>query len=279
MIYIFVVLLLNNHILVHHSNNEDNPDMPNLVEILEEFTTNDIMDVDKTVKKYMLSHGIDKVRGGSYKNEVLEEWQIKSLEHELKLLKPNNDENKLKLDVFVNSYNNSNIDDTINHIIHFRMRLLKLKQMDRATNINMNVDEIISIIKKNDKLEELKKEFQKYSNQRNVDSLTRNKMIKMEQYINKLNQDIYELNQDRRYNADIILSELQHIYHNYLIYTDNTQSIENDIIVKLYSTKIFNTEIKQQIKDFKSPFGSTEEEILEKYQALLKRKLSLIQTN
>jgi hypothetical protein len=51
MIYIVVALLLNNHILVHHSNNNDEHDIPNLEEILEEFTTNDIMDVDKTVKR------------------------------------------------------------------------------------------------------------------------------------------------------------------------------------------------------------------------------------
>lgn len=50
MIYIWVILLLNSNILVHHSNNND-LDVPNLKEILEEITTNDIMDVDKIIKK------------------------------------------------------------------------------------------------------------------------------------------------------------------------------------------------------------------------------------
>jgi hypothetical protein len=278
MIYIFVALLLNNHVLVNYSNiNETN--IPNLKEILEEIETNDIMDVDKTVKKYMLTHGIDKVRGGSYKNDILEDWQIKSLEHELKLLKPNNEVSKL--DEFINTYNSSNIDDTINHIIHFRKRLLKLKEMDRMTDFNFNLDNIIIALDKKNKIIKLREEFQKYYNlypsqrQRNIDSITTNKMIKIEQDIKELNEEINKLSNRPFFNN--IIMEIGTAYSQYLIYTDN--SPDSDYIIQLYSTKIFNTEIKQKIKDFKSPFGSTEEEILEKYQALLKHKLSLIQTN
>ncbi len=52
--------------------------------ILENYETSDKYDEDKTTKKYMGEYGIENVRGGSYTKIVLEEWQIKSLEHELK---------------------------------------------------------------------------------------------------------------------------------------------------------------------------------------------------
>lgn len=286
MIFIFVVLLVNNHILVHHSNNNDEPDIPNLEEILEEIITDDIMDVDKIVKKYMLTHGIDKVRGGSYKNEVLEEWQIKSLEHELQLLKPKNEQSKelSKIEKFVNLYNESNIDAIITHIISIRNSILKLKEMDRLTHFDFDVDNISNAIDKNNKLTKLREEYQKYSNiysrQRHLDINIQKKITKLEQEIKELDNDITKLINMPHFGGQqlhMVLNIIDSSYSNFLRYTDTEQlnQIENDLIVKLYRTKIFNTDIKRKIKEFKSPFGSTEEEILEKYKALLKRKLSL----
>jgi hypothetical protein len=52
--------------------------------IIDKIKSNDKFDEDKITKKYMAKYGIENVRGGSYINTVLEEWQIKSLEHELK---------------------------------------------------------------------------------------------------------------------------------------------------------------------------------------------------
>ncbi len=278
MIYIFVALLLNNHVLVNYSNiNETN--IPNLQEILEEIETYDIMDVDKTVKKYMLTYGIDKVRGGSYKNEVLEDWQVKSLEHELKLLKPIKD--TTKLDEFINNYTKDNIDDVIYHIIIFRKRLLKLKEMDKLTDFNFNMNNIIIALKKYDEYIELNKEYQKYNNQSprryNLDSITKEKLIKIKKDMKESHEEMIKL--INRQSINEIFNEINTAYGHYLRFVDNNDSHDNDNIIKLYSTKIFNTEVKQKIKDFKSQFGSTEEEILEKYQALLKHKLYLIQTN
>lgn len=54
------------------------------LKILEHFETNDNFDEDKYTKKYMNSYGIDNVRGGSYSNIKLTDWQIKTIEHELK---------------------------------------------------------------------------------------------------------------------------------------------------------------------------------------------------
>lgn len=54
------------------------------LQILEQFESNDKFDEDKYTKKYMDKYGIDNVRGGSYCSIVLEDWQIKAIEHELK---------------------------------------------------------------------------------------------------------------------------------------------------------------------------------------------------
>ncbi len=287
-------MLLNNHVLVHHSN-DDELNIHNIQKKLEEFETNDIMDVDKTVKKYMLKYGINKVRGGSYKNEVLEDWQIKSLEHELKLLKPNNDINdENKLDEFINNHNKSNIDDTINHIILFRKRILKLKDIDKLTDIDININNIIIAFNKYDERTKLITEFEKYNNQplqrkdneyldgksrdnEYLDGQSRDKLIKMDRKIKELSCDINKLYE--RQQIFNIRNIIDIAYGHYLSFIDNSNSADNDYIVRLYSIKIFNTEIKQQIKDFKTPFGSTEEELLEIHRALLKRKLELIQIN
>lgn len=59
------------------------------IKILEKIISSDPLDEDKITKKYMLEYGIDNVRGGSYKNIILEDWQIKSLENEIKFFKSN----------------------------------------------------------------------------------------------------------------------------------------------------------------------------------------------
>ena len=54
------------------------------VGIVEQFETSDKFAEDTWTKKYMDFHGIDNVRGGSYANIVLTEWQTKALETELR---------------------------------------------------------------------------------------------------------------------------------------------------------------------------------------------------
>lgn len=54
------------------------------VKIIENYQSDSQFEEDILTKKYMIKHGIDNVRGGSYTKFVLDEWQIKSLEHEFK---------------------------------------------------------------------------------------------------------------------------------------------------------------------------------------------------
>ena len=54
------------------------------VKIIEQYHSVSQFEEDTLTKKYMMKHGIDNVRGGSYTKIMLDEWQIKSLEHEFK---------------------------------------------------------------------------------------------------------------------------------------------------------------------------------------------------
>lgn len=60
------------------------------IEIVENFETSNLDDEDKITKKYMGLYGIENVRGGSYTQINLADWQIKSLEQELKTTNKNN---------------------------------------------------------------------------------------------------------------------------------------------------------------------------------------------
>jgi predicted GIY-YIG superfamily endonuclease len=52
--------------------------------ILENFESDNKFIEDILTKKYMEIYGIENVRGGSYSNIILRDWQIKALKHEFK---------------------------------------------------------------------------------------------------------------------------------------------------------------------------------------------------
>ena len=54
------------------------------ISIIETYEHHSTFEEDVLTKKYMMKYGIDNVRGGSYTKIDLEEWQVKSLEHEFK---------------------------------------------------------------------------------------------------------------------------------------------------------------------------------------------------
>jgi hypothetical protein len=172
MIYIFVVMLLNNNIMVGHSNepiynltdiNNNNDNMSKLIEVI---TGENLMDIDKVVKKYMLKYGIDKVRGGSYSKPILDDWMIKSLEHELK---PLMEEKKINpLDEYINRMTTgglATVDMEIKKLTEYKYLIIKLKNGILQTNIDIN----------NNDFEKLLVYFEKYnyicfSNQKNIKS-------------------------------------------------------------------------------------------------------------
>jgi predicted GIY-YIG superfamily endonuclease len=54
------------------------------ISIIESYEHDSTFEEDVLTKKYMMKYGIENVRGGSYAKIELEEWQVKSLEHEFK---------------------------------------------------------------------------------------------------------------------------------------------------------------------------------------------------
>jgi predicted GIY-YIG superfamily endonuclease len=54
------------------------------IKIIEHYQSDSQFEEDILTKKYMMKYGIDNVRGGSYTKITLDDWQIKSLEHEFK---------------------------------------------------------------------------------------------------------------------------------------------------------------------------------------------------
>lgn len=52
--------------------------------IIESIKTNTMFDEDKYTKMYMNKFGIENVRGGSYSNIILEDYQLKTLDKEFK---------------------------------------------------------------------------------------------------------------------------------------------------------------------------------------------------
>lgn len=54
------------------------------ISVMETYEHDSAFEEDVFTKKYMMKYGIENVRGGSYVKIILDDWQIKSLEHEFK---------------------------------------------------------------------------------------------------------------------------------------------------------------------------------------------------
>lgn len=133
------------------------------LEIIETILTNDITDEDKITKKYMSNHGIDNVRGGSYTNIELEDWQMKALYNELKYI---NIDQKISLDKYIDNYASINdIDKEIINLSNVQKNISELKAkisiINRCVddNIDINSDALLKLTM--DRYDDLRNELEK----------------------------------------------------------------------------------------------------------------------
>jgi hypothetical protein len=115
----------------------------------------------------------------------------------------------------------------------------------------------------------------------NMDSELKDKLIKIELELKKLNDELnkpfYEKSTQKFSDfISMIQNDINHKYHNYIIKIYDTNYIlESDLIVQLYTLKIYNKQQQKLLENYNKQYG-TDEELLGKLKALLKKKLELI---
>lgn len=104
---LYVVKLENNKYFIFRRDKEDDYEQISVeiqllydfvrkykpVEIIEVVEIEDELDIDKHVKNYMLFYGIENVRGGTYVDEILPEYLVKTLRSEFTIFNLDNDSN------------------------------------------------------------------------------------------------------------------------------------------------------------------------------------------
>lgn len=65
----------------------------NLPDIATELTAKELLKIDVHVKRFMMSNGIENVRGGTFSEEILEDYLIQTLEKEFKTIRGDYSEN------------------------------------------------------------------------------------------------------------------------------------------------------------------------------------------
>jgi hypothetical protein len=249
-------------------------------------------EVDKIVKEYMIKYGINNVRGGSYINKTLDDWMIKSLEHEFSLLKKSELEQDISIDKYIAGINIDNIDSEINIISSICENISNINNNIILTDINIDIKELIKNNKINEelaeKLNKLEKEKQNYMS---------NGDIKREYYIivNKIDIEIKEIRQAlnnnmrnplRSSNGNIIniphssfkIEQLkQYISTQYSSYC-RLNNIEpksyHNFEIQYYITKMYNNKQKELLTEFINKNGSLDNNIL-KLTALYNTKFNI----
>jgi hypothetical protein len=249
--------------------------------IIIEDTINIIIEVDKIVKEYMIKYGINNVRGGSYINKTLDDWMIKSLEHEFSLLKKPELEQDMSIDKYIAGINIDNIDSEINIISSICENISNINNNIRLTDINIDIKELIEnnkiIEELAEKLNKLEKEKQKYMS---------NGDIKREYYIiiNKIDIEIQEIRQklnnpsksrnSEYYKIEQLKQEISRQYLSYCRLNNIEPKSYHNFEIQYYITKIYNNKQKELLTAFINKNGSLDNNIL-KLTALYNTKFNI----
>ncbi len=250
------------------------------IKILEIIQSKDSLDEDKITKKYMIKYGVENVRGGSYVKITLDDWMIKSLEHELiasrdvcynckekghyyKDCPLNNKFNILK---YVKKFANmDDIDSEINKLEKVYEQIIILNHQIKQTNIfdkenDIKKKELEDKIKENgEKLSIYSRDCRKYNTE-----YQEARTIQQE-----LNNSLGQIN---------LNNDIGHINVIYKMYFVNDPIYINDHSnqkIKRYKLNIFNLEKKKELKEILN-IEKSEDIIKEKLEGLYKKKILLI---
>ncbi len=262
------------------------------IKIVETFKSKDPLDEDKMTKKYMMKFGIDHVRGGSYTKLELEDWMIKSLEHEFTSAKdmcyncsekghfakecPLN--KKLNIQKYLENFKNlEEIESAIDSlekvyeqiiILNHQIKITNQFDMKKYNQRVIDIKELDGIILS---LQQKLPEYEQASRTRNP-----NYIYRTNQTINDKRLELSKLFEEKT----TLQHELNNINYNYIykqlfvndkIYLES----EDNKIIKLYKLQSFNLEKKKELKDLLN-IHTSEELITMKLEGLYEKKISIL---
>ncbi len=239
------------------------------IQILETIDSNDDLDEDKITKKYMVKYGIENVRGGSYCKIELDDWMIKSLEHELigsKDLCYNCKEkghyakqcplnNKSTIELYLEDFKNIiDIDKEIEILDKVYGQIIILNHQINAT------DEIYK-----------KPDIYQYENLKKIIAEYDFKKSQQKPSIYDLRQQLLHCEAHKQNYENMINYIYKEYFINDKIYLESNKNLD----IKFYKLNIFNIQKKKELKNILDIYTS-EDIIKQKLLGLYEKKISII---
>ena len=229
------------------------------IKILEIIKSNDPLDEDKITKKYMILYGIDNVRGGSYTKLKLDDWMIKSLEHEFKAsqdicYKCNTkghfakdcDIDNFNVQEYISKFNTlDELSDEIKRINSLYDNIIQIQKYINITN-KYNIKLIDDIEKSNEiksKIDKITTQIQnKYEGRHSYNREDHNRRQYLEQRKQDLNNEYF-----KHHNMENIYMETCHAWRECFKDEQIYPIYEMDLMI--YKFIIFNLENKAKLKE------------------------------